>query len=166
VRLLRGVGQKRPVFQISQNIAHPGRTENGTRAHERASKTVQPTLLPSRSGICARGKERAQHSVPKRGPSPKQRAVEGWRICASAGAQSRQSKHSPGDPMQLNFGYHVRAKPLTRTTSQPSQGTPSALRVPRASDFPRSHARIDITTVLSAHITVALHPLHPTARRT
>ena len=27
---VRGVGQERPVFQISQNIAHPGRTENGT----------------------------------------------------------------------------------------------------------------------------------------
>ena len=30
VRLLRGSGQKRPVFQISRNIAHPGRTENST----------------------------------------------------------------------------------------------------------------------------------------
>jgi hypothetical protein len=53
--------------------------------------------------------------------------------------------------MQLNFGYHVRALLLARTTSQPLQGAPSALRVPRASDFPRSHARIGITTVLSAH---------------
>ena len=60
----------------------------------------------------------------------------------------------------------VRAWPLTCTTSRPSRGTPSAMRVPRASDFPRSHARIGITTVLSAHTTVALHPLHPTAHRT
>jgi hypothetical protein len=63
--------------------------------------------------------------------------------------------------MTLNFDYHVRSKPLTRTTSQPSQGTPSALRVPRASDFPWSHARIDITTIL--HNAPQLHySLHPT----
>ena len=60
----------------------------------------------------------------------------------------------------------VRAELLTRTTNRSSQGAPSALRVPRASDFPRSHARIGITTVLSAHITVALHSLHPTTRST
>ena len=37
--------------------------ERHARAHERASKTVQPTLLPPRSGICARGKEACTHGV-------------------------------------------------------------------------------------------------------
>ena len=58
--------------------------ERHARAHERASKTVQPTLLPPRSGICARGKERAHTAFPTHsqaseyhGPSSKQGAVEG-----------------------------------------------------------------------------------------
>jgi hypothetical protein len=38
--------------------------ERHVRAHERASKTVQPTLLPPRSGICARGRERARTASP------------------------------------------------------------------------------------------------------
>ena len=165
MRLLRGSGQKTTgVSDFAKYRAPRTHREQHARAHERASKTVQPTILPPRSGICARGKA-CTHSVPKRRPSPKQRAVGGWRICASAGAQSRQSKHSPGDPMTLNFGYHVRALLLARTTSQPSQGAPSALCVPRVSDFPRSHARIGITTVLSAHTIVALHPLHHTAHK-
>ena len=37
--------------------------ERHARAHERASKTVQPTFLPPRSGICARGKETCTHGV-------------------------------------------------------------------------------------------------------
>ena len=37
--------------------------ERHARAHERASKTVQPTFRPPRSGICARGKETCTHGV-------------------------------------------------------------------------------------------------------
>ena len=40
--------------------------ERHARAHERASKTVQPTFRPPRSGICARGKERARAASPSR----------------------------------------------------------------------------------------------------
>jgi len=38
--------------------------ERHARAHDRASKTVQPTFLPPRSGICARGKETCTHGIP------------------------------------------------------------------------------------------------------
>ena len=168
------LARKRPVFQISRGFCTQGalkKRDNDSPPPQRPwacracvySSTNAPTA--AEWNICA-GPGACTHIVPKRGPSPKQRAVGGWRICASAGAQSRQSKHSPGDPMTLNFGYHVRALLLARTTSQPSQGAPSALCVPRVSDFPRSHARIGITTVLSAHTTVALHQLHPTTHRT
>ena len=44
--------------------------ERHARAHERASKTVQPTLLPQRSGIYARGKEHAHTASPNAGRRP------------------------------------------------------------------------------------------------
>ena len=44
--------------------------ERHARAHERASKTVQPTLLPPRSGIYAQGKERAHTASPNAGRRP------------------------------------------------------------------------------------------------
>jgi hypothetical protein len=44
--------------------------ERHARAHERASKTVQPTLLPPQSGIYALGKERAHPASPNAGRRP------------------------------------------------------------------------------------------------
>ena len=48
------------------------------------------------------------------------------------------------------------------TTNRLSQETPSAQRVPETSDFSRSHARIDITTILhnAPQLHYSLHPTH------
>jgi hypothetical protein len=77
VRLLRGVGQKRPVFQSSQNIAHPGRTENGTPG----PMSVFPRQFNQRSYLreveYVRGVKNVHARRPHRGPSPKQIAVRG-----------------------------------------------------------------------------------------
>ena len=63
---------------------------------------------------------------------------------------------------ELNFGYHVRAWPLTCTTNRLSRETLSAQRVPETSDFSRSHARIGITTILhnAPQLHYSLHPTH------
>ena len=52
--------------------------------------------------------------------------------------------------------------PLTCTTSRLSQETLSVQRVPEPSDFSRSHARIDITTILhnAPQLHYSLHPTH------
>ena len=63
MRLLRGVGQKRPVFQISQNIAHPGRTENSTPG----PMSVLPRQFNQRSYRrvveCVRGVKKHAHTA-------------------------------------------------------------------------------------------------------
>ena len=77
MRLLRGVGQKRPVFQISQNIAHPGRTENGTPG----PMSVLPRQFNQHSYRrvveYVRWVENVHARRPHRGPSPKQSTVRG-----------------------------------------------------------------------------------------
>jgi len=80
------------VLRFHEGSAPRTRWRRGTTTHpphiapgpaERAS-TVQPTLLPPRSGIYVRGKKRAHTAIPTHpqasgyhGSSPKQRAVEG-----------------------------------------------------------------------------------------
>ena len=74
MRLLRGVGQKRPVFQISQNIAHPGRTENGTpgpmsvlprqfnqRSYRRVVEYVRGVKKRARTASPSRSVAQAEH---------------------------------------------------------------------------------------------------------
>ena len=166
VRLLRGVDQKRPVFQISQNIAHPGRTENGMPG----PMSVLPRQFNQRSYRRVVEYMRGAGSVHTQRPQARAvaQAAGGGRLenlCKRWRTEQTEQTFPKGSSA-LNFGYHVRALLLACTTTRSSQGAPSALRVPRASDFPRSHARICITTVLSTHTTVALHPLHPTGRRT
>ena len=111
--------------------------------------------------MCA-GQGACTHSVPKHRPSPKQRAVGGWRICASAVARSRQSKHSPGDQMTLNFGYHVRAELSTCPTNRSSRGSPFSAAFATSIGLPRRDARIDITTILhnAPQLHYSLHPTH------
>ena len=75
MRLLRGVGQKRPVFQISQNIAHPGRPENGTpgpmsvlprqfnqRSYRRVVEYVRGVKKRARTASPSRSAAQAEHS--------------------------------------------------------------------------------------------------------
>ena len=62
------------------------------------------------------------------------------------------------DASRTRFMYHQpvpAGKPVSRSVRGKHYGTSL-----------RQHARIGISTVLSAHITVALHPLHPTTRST
>ena len=122
------------------------------------SSTNAPTA--AEWNICA-GQGACTHSVPKRGPSPKQRAVGGWRICASAGAQSKTEQTFPKGSGALNFGYHVRAELSTCPTKRPSQGAPSALRAPRASDFPgETHALISPLYYTTHHSCITRYILH------
>jgi hypothetical protein len=158
---VRGIGQERPVFQISQNIAHPGRTENGTpgpmsvlprQFNQRSYRRVVEYMRGTRSVHTQRPQARAVAQAA--GGGRLENLCKRWRT-----EQTEQT--FPKGSSALNFGYHVRALLLACTTTRSSQGAPSALRVPRASGFPRSHTRIGITTVLSAHTTVAFHPIHP-----
>ena len=146
------------MFQISQNIAHPGRTENGTPGPMSALPRQFNQRSDRRVVEYVRGVKKHAHTAsptrsdaqPEHGERPDKQCKR-WR-------REQTEQTFPKGSSALNFAYHVRAQLLTRTTKRPSQGAPSALRAPRASDFPRSHARIGITTVLSAHTTVALLP--------
>ena len=71
---VRGVGQECPVFQISQNIAHPGRTENGTpgpmsvlprqfnqRSYRRVVEYVRGVKKRARTASPSRSVAQAEH---------------------------------------------------------------------------------------------------------
>jgi hypothetical protein len=92
--------RKRPVFQISQNIAHPGRTKNSTpgpmsvlprQFNQRSYHRVVEYMRRTKNVHTQRSQSRADAQAARGGRLDK--------ICASAGAQSRQCKHSPGDLM-------------------------------------------------------------------
>ena len=109
-----------------------------------------------------RGVKNVHARSPHCGPAPKQSAVR-VRIKPCKRWRTDQTVQTfPRGSDELNFGYHVRTKPLTCTTSRPSRETLSAMRVPETSDFSRSHARIGITTILhnAPQLHYSLHPTH------
>ena len=155
-------------------VPHPGcAAEEGITTHPPTARPgLQSVLLQFNQRSYRRGVEYMRGAGSVHTQRPQARAVAqaagGGRLenlCKRWRTEQTEQTFPKGSSA-LNFGYHVRALLLACTTTRSSQGAPSALRVPRASGFPRSHTRIGITTVLSAHTTVAIHPLHPTAHRT
>ena len=153
------------MFQISQNIAHPGRTENGTPG----PMSVLPRQFNPRSYHrvveYVRGVKKHAHTAsptrsdtqPEHGERPDKQCKR-WRTEQTEQTFPRGSNALTSATMLELSSSHV-------PQAVPRREAPSALRAPRASDFPRSHALIGITTVLSAHTIVALHPLHHTAHK-
>ena len=118
VRLLLVVGERVHGATDFTSVLHPGSTEkrgNDSPPHsasgpaERAS-TVQPTLLPPRSGNYPRGKSvRTRRSLPTRKRVSVAQTERCGRPdhCASVGEQDRQLQTFPRGSNELNFGYHV-----------------------------------------------------------
>jgi hypothetical protein len=84
---------------------------------------------------------------PRRGPSPNQTTVEGRIKPCKRGRTEQTVQTFPRRSNELNFGYHVNAWPPMYHKPIPAGNSFSAACT-RASDFSRSHARIDITTIL------------------
>jgi hypothetical protein len=143
-RLPRVVGERVHGAQISQGSAPRMRCRRGTTTHPPTARLgLQSVLLQfnqrsyRRVVEYVRGVKNVHARRPHRGPVPKQSTVRG-RIKPCKRWRTEQTEQTfPKGSSALNFGYHVRAELLTRTTSRSSQGAPSALRVPQASDFPR-----------------------------
>ena len=82
--------------------------ERHARAHERASKTVQPTFLPPRSGICARGTKRARAASPSRSDAQAEHGERPDKPCKRWRREQTEQTFPKGSSA-LNFAYHVRA---------------------------------------------------------
>ena len=154
------------MFQISQNIAHPGRTENGTPG----PMSVLPRQFNQRSyrrvvEYVRGAKKRARTASPSRSDAQPEHGKRPAKPCTRWRTEQTEQTFLKGSSA-LTSATMLELSSLHVPQAVPRREAPSALRAPRASDFPRSHARIGITTVLSAYITVALHPLRPTTRST
>jgi hypothetical protein len=122
------------------------------------SSTNAPTA--AEWNICA-GWGACTHSVPKRGPSPKQRSVGDRRICASAGAQSKTGQTFPKGSSALTSATMLERSSPHVPQAVPREEAPSALRSPRASDFPgETHALISPLYYTTHHSCITCYILH------
>ena len=135
--------------------------ERHARPHERASKTVQPTSPPPRSGKYPRRWRTYALGRPIELQRPEGRAEGGRKVRHKRSVQDSRLR-------EPNFGYHVNAS--GRSTSRPFAHVPRAY--PRREPDSRSmhgehsrtslrrHARTSIITVLYTRTTVASYSLH------
>ena len=122
--------------------------------------TVQPTLLPPRSGICARGKERARTASPSRSGAQAEHGERPDKPC-KRGRTEQTGQTFPKDPVPLSSATMLELSSSHVPQAVSRRKAPSARGVPQATGFPWRHTRIDITTIL--HNAPQLHySLHPT----
>ena len=123
--------------------------------------TVQPTLLPPRSGICARGTKRAHAASPTRSDAQAERGERPDNPC-KRGRTEQTGQTFPKDPVPLSSATMLELGSSHVPQAVSRRKAPSARGVPQATGFPWRHTRIDITTILhnAPQLHYSLHLTH------
>ena len=123
--------------------------------------TVQPTLLPPRSGICARGTKRAHAASPTRSDAQAERGERPDNPC-KRGRTEQTGQTFPKDPVPLSSATMLELSSSHVPQAVSRRKAPSARGVPQATGFPWRHTRIDITTILhnAPQLHYSLHLTH------
>ena len=150
------------MFQISQNIAHPGRTENGTPG----PMSVLPRQFNQRSYRrvveYVRGVKKHAHTAsPTRSDAQAERGERPDKPC-KRGRTEQTGQTFPKDPVPLSSATMLELSSSHVPQAVSRRKAPSARGVPQATGFPWRHTRIDITTILhnAPQLHYSLHPTH------